>query len=260
MRSWMVCVASGLTVLACDSDSSGPSERAQEKDSAVEASVEPLPGMNVLAPGESYGGKSAEEWAKEYVRWFYSPTSCKSAANDEDGSQCGLYQDPESPVFFFERAPYSVTSAPITTRTLCRVPAGKALVVPIALFALDNVGVDPPLTDGEVRQAAEEIKRSMRQLFLAADGREIEALEERGVGPAGFSYRVPPAPNFYSCSQQQDVADTVIEPNYAVGYLAIVEPPTPGKHELEYSSMVTFSDTHLAYHVKTSFVVDDANE
>src|SRR4051812_5443078 len=64
-------------------------------------------GLHVLAPGESYAGKSLEEWALEYSRWSYSQTTCDSPVSDPSGALCSLYQDDsDSPVFFLERSDY----------------------------------------------------------------------------------------------------------------------------------------------------------
>lgn len=222
---------------------------------------EPKPdsSMAALAPGDSYEGKTLEEWGIEYVRWYYAQTSCDDPVYDDDGSLCALYQDPDSPMFFFARAPFSTARASVVRRTECHVPADKALFVPVAAFFNDNAGVVPPLSDAEVEQSVIDAKESMRSMVLKADGVEVEDLEDRGVGVVSFSYRVPPAPNWYACSDQ-DVVDTTVEPSYLGGYFAVFTPPEPGEHELEYASVLTYDSMNLAFHVRSSFVVDSADD
>jgi hypothetical protein len=257
MRTNCFCVVVCLALIACGSDDPSPSSKPDT--GIVDSGPTSSQPMAVLSPGESYAGKMLDQWAKEYMRWFYSQPTCDHSIYDKDGSQCGKYQDPDSPVFFFDRATYSPSNARVTSRTECTVPAGKAIVVPVSIFADDNVGATQPLTDDELREDATLINDSMRELVLRADGVDIE-MEGRSIGVLDFEYWVPPVPNFYSCREQEGVADTVIKPSYLVGYLAVFSPPAPGPHELEYSGVLTFAETDLEYHVKTKFEVLGADE
>lgn len=256
MKTIVICAAACLGMLAC-----GPEHEAPKRDKPdAGPDPEPEPTLQALGPEAGYADKTLEEWGVEYVRWYYAQTSCENdVVRDKDGSLCGFYQDPESPVFFLSRAPYSSGRGPVTERTMCHVPAGKAIVVPIAAFFNDNAGVAEPLSDEALQQSVRDVKDSMRYLELKADGVEVADLESRGIGVTTLSYRVPPSPNKYSCSRQ-DVADTVVEPSYLAGYFAIFEPPEPGAHEVEYGSLFTYETSTYTYHVKASLTVDSPDE
>lgn len=207
-----------------------------------------------LGAAETYAGKTLEEWTVEWSLWSYAQNTCDSAEFDLDGSQCGLYQDPDSPVFFLQFAP---SSAP---RTKCRVPSGKAILVPAAIASVDNAGSSKPLADDALFAAAARVLDSMRDLSIRADGTEVTDLEERGIGPVRFSYSLPAAPNFYSCRGQKGIAETTIDPSYAIGYVALFPPPPPGKHTMEFASALTYFGHDAATDTVTKFVVEEEHE
>ena len=195
-----------------------------------------------------FAGKTLEEWGVEWSRWSYAQTSCDAPVIDEDGELCGLYQ-PEGPAFFL------ALGAAGTVRTECRVPRDKALVVPLGIFSSDNAGVENPVDESQLERAVAEVKNSMREFKLTADGTEITQLEERGFGPTRFSYRVPAAPNWYTC-RGQNVADATVEPAFVGGYLAIF-PSTPvGMHTLEYGSLRTYKGSDAVRSVTLTFSVE----
>lgn len=236
-----------------DSGMREPGEGRRTEDSAIH----PAP-MRVLPPTEPYAGKSLEEWAIEYIRWSYSQTTCDSAVSDRDGSLCRLYQeDSDSPVFFFEHSDYGDTRSTMTTRTECTVPAGKAILVPVAVFVVDNTEVETPRSDAELQELALDVQDSMRSLLLEADGVAITDLRERGVGPTRSSYSLPPPNNFFSCTGVDGVGDTTIEPAYIVGLFALFEPPAPGLHQLEYASVLTYRYRDFAFYIKARFMVEE---
>lgn len=258
----MACAA----LLACDDgelphDSSDgsvgrePESGMRERDAASHA--EP---MRVLAPADGYAGKSLEEWAIEYIHWSYSQTTCESAASDRDGSGCGLYQDSASPVFFLERSDYGDSRATMTTRTECIVPAGKAILVPIAVTVVDNTEVETPRSVSELEQLTLDVQDSTRSMLLEADGVAITDLRERGVGPTRMAYPLPPPPNYFSCQEVDGLGDTTIEPAFITGFLALFEPPAPGRHVVEYASLFTNRYRDYAFHIKAHIAVEEAND
>lgn len=261
MKAWVGAAMCCLCVVGCDSDSGKNEPPIKEDGGAVPDGGEPqVATLRMIPAGESYEGKSPEEWAVEYMRWSNSQTSCENPLSDEDGARCGMQQEnTDSPVFFFERSGYGQTAnPPIQTRTLCRVPVGKAILVPIALLAVDNVGLRKPRTPAELQQIAQETLESMRSMVLKADDEDITGFSDHGIGPFEFEYRVPPAPNMYSCDEIEDFNDSVVTPSYAIGYMALFEPPAAGEYEVEFGSVMTFLRGEFGFHVRTHFAVEDA--
>jgi hypothetical protein len=254
MRDYVLTAACCLSVLACASD--------QADDHSDSDAGKPVPNMiapmQVLEPGMTYAGKSLEEWGVQYMRWTYSQQTCDTTTADQDGSLCGQFQT-DADVFFLDRAEYATSRTPLTSRPLCHVPAGKALVVPIAVLGADNAGM-MPIPEEILKRSVAAARDTMRDLSLRADGVDIADLDQRGFGPAEFAYHVPPAPNFFSCLHVKGVDDTDVQPSYVAGYFAVVAPPEPGAHELEYASSMTVQGHDLSYHVKVNLTVDERAE
>lgn len=164
-----------------------------------------------------------------WSRWTYAQTSCDSAETDNDGSQCGLYQDEASPVFFLNFAP---SRAP---RRGCRLPYGKAVFVPIAAFVIDPAGEDSTLSAQVLEDEADEALESMRDLMLIVDGKPMVVDDTRAVQPIRHSAQLPPVPNFFSCQGIDGYADMLLEPVYVTGYFALLPPPPVGEHTLSYA-------------------------
>lgn len=249
----LVCCA----VWACqEADPRGPKGNPGGDDPGKK--VQPL---RVLAPDQEYEGKSLEDWAIEYARWSFSQTTCNSPAYDRDGSLCALQQaDSDSPVFFLERSDYGRTLETKTLRTNCHVPAGKAILAPVAVVVLDDTDAEVPSPETELEQEAVEIKDSVRSMMLVADGEQVEDMRYRGVGPTRTTYTVPPEPNVFSCDGAPGIADTTIEPAFLVGFLALFEPPEPGVHEIEFASTFNWGHAQYAFHVSNEFTVDEPSE
>jgi hypothetical protein len=203
-----------------------------------------------LAPTELFSGRTLDEWAIEWVRWTYSATSCDSTALDEDGSKCGLYQPANAPLFFFDNGP------PVTTRTLCVVPAGEAILVPLVPFSIDNAGVAPAetLDDTDLERTASEVKASMRDLRLRVDGADVAGLTDWGIGPTEFDYVLPSAPNWYSCNGYTGI-EGKIAPAFVAGFFVLLPPPAAGSHSLEYAGALTYMGEQASV-VKTTFTVE----
>jgi hypothetical protein len=226
---WLVCVN------ACGSDS--------EPASAL---------WSPLAASERYNGKTIEEWAVEWTRWGFAQTECeKDTRFDKTGEWCGEHQPEDAPVFFFDSGPMG------TVRSSCRVPEGKAIVLPVAMYSIDNAGEPEPTPDDELLAVAMQARESARDMVLELDGHVVSDLDDRRIGPLKSSYHVPPAPNWFSCHRIMDLGDVTVEPVFISGVLVVLPPPEPGEHTVRYGATLTFrSGNQVRYEVTSHFHVD----
>ena len=252
MRARVFALGAGLGLLAC-----GPDDGATSDDPAENVINGAL---RVLPPDEEFAGKNLEQWAVELMHWHYSWTSgqCLNAEDDRDGSRCGFNQPEDSPVFFFASCGFSRTPEPVVNRTLCKVPKGKAIMVPIGFVRDDDGGLDedelrPP---AEIEENVDELHETMRGLTLVADQKPVEDLSRYSVGPKAIEVSVGDAPNWYTCAGF-DVENTTVAPSYFAGYFALVEPPAVGKHRLEYSSLYSYYGRNNYYRVSSLFEVTE---
>jgi hypothetical protein len=217
-------------------------------DAGAEAGPKPLTPLDATT---SYEGRTLEEWVVEWARWRYAQTTCDDPFFDEDGSICALYQDPASPVFFLAKG----TGDPV--RTKCRIPSGKAILVPLTNLLGDNAGVPPEalMTEEEMRATMLIYVQSMRELVLRVDGQEIQNLERYSIGPTKYSYVVPPPPNAYSCSGMDGV-EGLVDPAFAGGTFVLLPPSTKGEHTVVHGGTGTLFGTDFGGVASSTFVVE----
>jgi hypothetical protein len=198
-----------------------------------------------------YANKSVEQWVIEWAHWYLSQTSCRSAEQDTDGSQCTLYQDADSPVFFLAPGDRG------TRRSECRIPHRKALLVPLIHFIADGspspLGQSVPASGLE--QQAFQVRNSMRDLLATVDDFKPADLSMHMHGPTRFEHVIPPAPNYYSCAEYQGISG-LIAPVYVAGYFLLLPPPVVGDHVIEHGGTLSYLGWDLVSEVSDSFVVE----
>lgn len=190
-----------------------------------------------LGASESYAGRALSDWATGWGRWSYAPTRCEYPDRDRDGSHCGDYQDQADPGF------YLAGGVPGTVRERCKVPADRAIILPLTAFLTDNAGlpVEGWRSEDELLRNAERVHASMTDLRLTVDGVAVSELEAYGLGPIPFSYQLPPEPNWYSCNGMPGVTGAV-EPAFITGYFVVLPPTAAGVHTLEYGGVTYFGN------------------
>jgi len=228
-------------------------EKDDDGEEPAEAGTEAgAPPWTPLGATASYEGRTLEEWVIEWARWRYAQTTCDDPFFDEDGSLCALYQDPASPVFFLAKGP----GDPV--RTKCRIPSGKAILVPLTNLLGDNAGVLPEdiMTEEEMKETMLLYVQSMRELLLEADGQEIQHLERHSIGPTKYTYVVPPPPNAYSCSASDVEVQGLVDPAFAGGTFVLLPPPTKGEHSVVHGGTGTVFGRDFGGVASTTFVVE----
>jgi hypothetical protein len=254
MGARVFALGAALGLLACGPDDGATSDEPAENLITT--------ALRVLPPDEEFAGKDLEQWAVEFMHWHYSWTSgqCLNAEDDRDGSRCGFNQPKDSPVFFFASCEFARTPEPVVERTLCKVPAGKAIMVPIGFVGDDNGGLDEDevvvRTPEVLEENVDELHETMRDLTLIADQRPVEDLSRYSIGPKAIEVSVGEAPNRYTCAGF-DVENTTVSPSYFAGYFALVAPPSAGKHRLEYSSVYSYFGRNNYYRVSSLFEVTE---
>lgn len=243
MKKIQLACWAGSACVACAS-AEPMAEEPGFMDGTIRSSWAPISG------DEPYAEKTLAEWGVEYMRWRFSATTCDLPLYDQDGSLCDLYQPADGPAFFLD---FSTTDR---VRTKCRIPSGKAIVVPIMTFTNDNASVDPPLSDEELFTKTSSVLESMRDLELRVDGKAIDHLSDRKIAPTRFTYTLPSAPNYYTCTGRDGVEDKTIDPAFLAGYVAVFPPPEPGIHELQYAGVLTIGKNEFAVNTRTRFLAE----
>ena len=192
-------------------------------------------GVDILDPGQAHYGKTYAEWATDWLTYIYkmSPPECFNAIVDDSGEKCGLYQDPESPVFFLVG-----NYGGVTRRTGCRVPKDKALFFPIINAWGDNAGVPPEmqLSETELQNYADQtfVTYDTASLQLVVDGKKVTHLERGEVRNLHYVVTLKAGETPYDCMGISGVEGDF--PGYAAGYWALLSPLSSGEHTVVFGA------------------------
>ena len=179
-------------------------------------------------------GISYEDWTIRFWQWLLPIPEDRNPMTDTTGEHCGERQNSTSPVFFLV---FSGGGSAIRT---CDVPAGKAILVPINVVECSYAEFPGAKTEEELHTCAEEDESSNPGLFLSVDGREFKDLEKYRVHSRAFNVTFA----------ENNVFATEPGPTRAVsdGYWAILEPLSPGKHDIHFKAGLTNPTTGILFY------------
>jgi|HubBroStandDraft_6_1064221.scaffolds.fasta_scaffold146568_2 hypothetical protein len=199
----------------------------------------------VLDPMLPEYGQTADEWEALWWEWLFElpqtataepdggvdTASCINPLMDPTGANCAYRQSGN--VFFL-----ADSTGGTVVRDQCVVPAGKAILFPLATVEADNAGVPPAmqLSDGALVAFVTSQIASVAVSSLSAefDGVPILNLARFQTQVTEFSYTLPPEPNFFTCLGESGVTG-LINPAYEAGFYIMLAPPSPGPHVLHFT-------------------------
>jgi hypothetical protein len=164
-------------------------------------------------------GKSWEDWSAEWWKWLLPTSDSNSPVNDADGELQGIAQHQPN-VFFL-----AGTHQKKVERT-CRIPAGKAILFPVATMSASYLEFPNLQNEGELRRCAEE-GNQVDDMKLTIDGAVIDRgkLEKYRVKSPLFEVTLPDnnIHQYVQGGKTKAVSD---------GYWAFLKPLPPGEHTL----------------------------
>jgi hypothetical protein len=205
----------------------------------------------ILAKDVRPWGLSLRDWTDIWWQWAYSepvhdPPYTGPIANplaDPTGAACGHGQ--AGPVWFLA-GQLDISGNP--TRS-CPVPLGRYILVPLINTEWDNIGVLPLLDPAGLRAAAGQAIDGVTALHLSVDGRGVPARTLFGLRVTSpvFGYTLPPQDNL--AESVGLIARGYIFPAVSVGYWALLRPPSPGRHTVEFGGTVGSFSLDITYHL-----------
>ena len=179
-------------------------------------------------------GVSYEDWTIRFWQWLLPIPEDRNPMTDTTGEHCGEGQNSTSPVFFLV---FSGGGSAVRT---CDVPAGKAIFIPINVVECSYAEFPGAKTEEELHTCAEEDESSNPGLFLSVDGREFKNLEKYRVHSRAFNVSFA----------ENNVFATNPGPTRAVsdGYWVILEPLSPGKHDIHFKASLTNPTTGILFY------------
>lgn len=177
--------------------------------------------VQIVPPGEEFGGATAAEWEARWWQWALSLPEAVNPNFDLTGANCGAGQF--GPVFLL---PSSFLPPDEDIEFRCVVPEGLGIYV--SLGGAGCTTVEPPpffgRDEAEMAACAEEAADMMISSEVTINGEPVENIEQYRMTTPVFTMNFGPD-NIYGL--EPVVADSVVS-----SYGFIIEPPAPGEYEI----------------------------
>lgn len=199
----------------------------------------------VIPPHAKAYGHSYGFWAGDWWRWVFEVPAAVNPLVDEAGENCDEGQDGK--VWYLAgKLCVETTGAGCTEVTAvrdCTVPPGKAIFFPIANGEWDNLGVDPPFSEEELRALVKDSVDTVTVVSCEVDGVSIAGLDPpdsayRVSTEKSFSYDLPDG-NIFDLFGFDFDAQTV-SGAVAEGYYLMLAPLSKGGHTIHYAASFSF--------------------
>lgn len=167
----------------------------------------------VLAPGSPYGGRTLEQLSARWWQWVMSVPGESNPLKDATGANCGAGQDGD--VWFLAGG-----TAPKIKR-VCEVPAGKAILFPLAQRG------DRNRTCEQARAGAALTQMEAVELTVEVDGVAV---------PSPKRYRVTTQECFDVYAKVSPMLGKAEpHPSASDGYWFLVPPLAKGRHTVKFA-------------------------
>jgi hypothetical protein len=191
----------------------------------------------ILSSG-TYGGKTYAEWGTSFLQWQLNLPGPRFPVMDRTGAWCTEGQDTSaggSPVFFLSGGVGTIV------RT-CTIPANRMILVPLASWMADNVGLPegtPPRTDTELQDLLYRESKAVSEVTLSVDGvslgSSVSDFLPYFVFATEFSYAVPDTPYNYKATFGDAPFSGTVPVAFNGGVWALLAPLPAGSHTIYFS-------------------------
>jgi hypothetical protein len=186
--------------------------------------------FNILQPGESYAGKTYNQWSASWWQWAVAISDPGSPVSDPTGAACAT--DQSGPVWFL------AGNTGGTTRRVCTVPADKAILFPVInaeCSVLEGDGTSEP----ELAACAKDLMDHVTKTNASIDGTTVK-LGKPSEGKFRFTsplFTLTFAPNNAFGVDPPGTTQAVAD-----GFWVLVKPLAPGKHRVEFHGTAVFPE------------------
>jgi hypothetical protein len=164
-------------------------------------------------------GNSLPEWSVIWWRWFLAIPQNNHPMNDESGKLCGVNQENQNAWFL-------TTAGSGTVERTCNIPAGKAILTPVAANECSYAEFPNLKTEAELRDCAV-TGDEVSSIAASIDGVAVKDIRK---------YRIQ-SPLFNATLAENNVFGAPAGETKAVSdmFVLFLKPLSPGKHELRLS-------------------------
>lgn len=187
-------------------------------------------------------GMTYEDWTIKFWQWLLPIPSDRNPMADMNGGHCGEGQG-ALPVFFLAPADKG------SVQRACNIPSGKAILVPVNIVECSFKELNVK-TEQDLKKCATEDESSDPGLFLSVDGKDFKELQKYRIATRAFDVSFPKNGIFgvNSPGPSRAVSD---------GYWVMLEPLSPGKHQIHFHATLTDPTTQLfSYNAEVKYNIN----
>lgn len=206
--------------------------------------------LNIFPPGSKPYGLSFSEHIQNYWEWLLAIPGDVNPVNDPSGDKCTTGQlSVNSSVFYLVSTPGGKSFS--TADRICKVPAGKGLLIPVTQVEISDKEAPTIKTDEGLVQEAKADQDDVTAMSLKIDDRRYtmdELAKFRTQAGAFDVFFKGPKPLYgVDEGQSRSAAD---------GHYIITEPLTRGNHTIQFNNSYDPSKLPLAQDVTYRIIVE----
>jgi hypothetical protein len=196
--------------------------------------------LRVVAPTETYAGKTYSQWSAVWWKWALSIPEPNSPVTDDTGADCAIRQD--------QRAWLLAGNTGGSTSRACTVPASKAILLPVINAACWSP--EDGETEADLRNCAASLMDEVTETSASIDGVPVD------LGPASegkfrfvsslFTAKFADGNGFGVPEGKRNVV--------ADGFWLIVKPMTVGAHTIDFHGSAPAFGFELTVHYDLTVV------
>jgi hypothetical protein len=191
--------------------------------------------LNIFAPGSKPYGLTYDKHVENFVKWALGITAKDNPVNDQTGEKCATGQSNSNSSVF-----YLTFNNGGESERVCKVPAGKGLLIPVGEVEITNKDL-PNATADELKAETKKDQDSVNSLYLQIGNKTYNYKDL-------LKYRTPT--DVFDINYADNGLYGIVEggatKGAADGFYVITEPLQKGNYTVHYKSSLTCTDPNCA--------------
>jgi hypothetical protein len=181
--------------------------------------------LNIFPPDSKPYGLTYSQHIENFWKWALGIPAKENPLNDQTGEKCATGQSNSNSSVF-----YLTFNNGGTSERVCKVPAGKALFIPVSQALISNIDL-PTATLSELKNGAKADQDSVNSLYLKIGDKEYNFNELKPKRNPTDIFNVSIADNGIFAAVKGGPTKAAAD-----GYYVITEPLPKGNYRVHYKS------------------------
>lgn len=181
--------------------------------------------LNIFPPDSKAYGLSYSQHIENFWKWVMGIPAKENPVNDQTGEKCATGQSNSNSSVF-----YLTFNNGGTSERVCKVPAGKALFIPVSQALISNIDL-PTAKPSELKNGVKADQDSVNSLYLKIGDKEYNFNELKAKRNPTDIFNVTIADNGIFAAVKGGLTKAAAD-----GYYVITEPLLKGNYTVHYKS------------------------